>query len=408
MHLRTLPEDHRDAFRAMVDYAFRPAEGPDWDDRDRDWPDLFTAFGYYDTDADADAPTETLSPDDIVTVCGSYDFTARVRGDWHAMPGVSAVASPPEHRRRGTVGGMLDALLERYRAEGAAFSALWPFEYGFYRRFGWATGSNYATATLPPEELADVVPDPAGFFRTLDADEDLAAIRAVHEAWATEELAVRRTDGWWRERVFRGWKKDPYVYGWFDDEETLCGYLVYTVSEDGDDREMRVWECAYADEEARSHLLRFCRDHDSQVANVTFTSLPEWARPIDELPDPRAATLEVKPGPMVRIVDVEAALSSLSYERRDSVVLAVDDDRCAWNDGTFELRVDAAGARVNRVESETPDAELDVGALSQLAVGARDAAALERVGNLTVSDAPVRSTLDGLFPRERTFLREGF
>ncbi|SFR60229.1 Predicted acetyltransferase [Halogeometricum rufum] len=403
MQLRTLPEDHRDAWRAMVNYAFRPAQGPDWEDRDRPWPDLFTAFGLYDVPPDGEADAE-----DLRTVCGSYDFTAKIRGDWHRAGGVSAVASPPERRRQGTVGRMLDALLERYREAGTAFSVLWPFEYAFYRRLGWATCNDYAEATIPPEQLAAVAPDPAGSFRQLDAETDLTAIRTVHEAWATESLAVRRTDGWWRERAFRGWEKDPYVYGWFDDGGTLRGYLVYTFDDDGDDgRDMRVWECASADDAARAHLLRFCRDHDSQVETVTFTSLPAWARPIDELADPRAATLEVKPGPMVRLVDVADALSALSYDARESVVLAVSDDRCAWNDDTFELRVDAAGAHVTRVEA-TPDAELDVGALSQLAVGARTPAELERVGDLTVADSPVRETLAALFPRERTFLREGF
>jgi predicted acetyltransferase len=386
----------------MVNYAFRPAQGPEWEDRDRPWPDLFTAFGYYDVPPDGEPDAE-----DLRAVCGSYDFTAKIRGDWHRAGGVSAVASPPERRRQGTVGRMLDALLERYRETGTAFSVLWPFEYAFYRRFDWATCNDYAEATIPPEQLAAVAPDPAGSFRQLDAETDLEAVRTVHEAWATESLAVRRTDGWWRERTFRGWETDPYVYGWFDDEGTLRGYLVYTFDDGDDGRDMRVRECASADDEARAHLLRFCRDHDSQVETVTFTSLPAWARPIDELPDPRAATLEVKPGPMVRLVDVAAALSSLSYGARESVVLAVSDDRCAWNDDTFELRVDAAGAHVTRVEA-APDAELDVGALSQLAVGARGVAELERAGDLTPGDDAVRATLADLFPRERTFLREGF
>ncbi|MDS0294262.1 GNAT family N-acetyltransferase [Halogeometricum luteum] len=409
MHLRQLPADHRDAFREMVNYAFRPEDGPDWEDRDREDPDLFTPLGFYDAAPDAGSDPDASA---LRTVCGSYDFTVRVRGEWRSMPGVSAVASPPEGRRRGTVGAMLDALLARYREGGAAFSALWPFEYPFYRRLGWATCCNHAEATLPPEQLADVVPDPRGEFRRLTPDEDLPAMRAVHEAWATESLAVRRTEGWWRERVFRGWRKNPYAFGWADEEGSLRGYLVYSIDEDdGDGREMRVWERAAVDGEARGHLLRFCRDHDSQVDSVTFRALPEWARPIDELTDPRAATLEVKPGPMVRIVDVAEALSTLPYDARESVVLDVDDDRCAWNDGTFELRADAAGGHVSRLDgdaAESPDAELDIGALSQLAVGARDSDGLERTGDLTVADASVREALDALFPRERTFFREGF
>ncbi|RDI72377.1 GNAT family N-acetyltransferase [Halopelagius longus] len=405
MHLRTLPDAHLDAFSERINYAFRPTEGPNWDRDEEDHPDLFTPFGFYET-----PPEATPEASDLTAVCGTYDFTVRVRGEWHRMPGLAAVASPPETRRRGIVARMLDSLLERHRENDVALSTLWPFEYPFYRRFGWATANNYARLTVPPEQLSAVAADPAGSFRRLSADEDLDAIRAVHESWATESLAVKRTEGWWRDAVFGGEEPDSFVYGWEDDAGRLRGYVVYEFEEreDGDGRRLNVRELAAADEEAAAHLRRFCRDHDSQVEEVRFARLPEWARPIDAYPDPRAATLEIRPGPMVRIVDVASALTDVSYDAEESVTLDVRDDRCEWNDAAFRLDVTDGDATCRRIEDGgDADCEVEIGALSQLLVGARTVEEVVRAGDASAGGEAAR-TLERLFPRERTFLREQF
>lgn len=403
MHLRTLPDAHLDAFDERVNYAFNPTEGPDWD-FDDGHSHLFTPLGFYETPPDEEPERSTLA-----AVCGVHNFTVRVRGDWHRMPGLAAVASPPESRRQGIVGRMLDALLERHREEGVALSTLWPFEYAFYRRFGWATASNHARLAVPPEQLSAVAPDPAGTFRRLRADDDIDAMRAVHEAWATEALAVNRSEGWWRDAVFGGETPDSFVYGWEDDDGTLRGYVVYSFEERDDGRKrLHVHELAAADEEADGHLKRFCRDHDSQVAEVYFARLPEWSRPIDDYPDPRAATLTIRPGPMVRIVDVASALTEISYDAEGTVTLDVRDDRCEWNDDTFRLDVTPDDAACRRVGDGTaPDCEIEIGALSQLLVGARTVEEVVRAGDASVEDEAAR-TLERLFPRERTFLRERF
>jgi predicted acetyltransferase len=410
MDLRLLPDAHREAFREMVLYAFQPARGPDWDEFDPDDEvDPMTRYGLY--DVAPETPDDDLATDDLVAVCGSYDFTTRVRDDWHVAGGVSAVASPPEHRRTGNVATMLDELLATYRAAGTAFSVLWPFEYEFYRRFGWAKANDGLRVTVPPEELAALCPEPAGEFRRLSAD-DWEAVATVHEAWATETLGVRRSEGFWRDRMFSGWREDPFVYGWERDGD-LRGYVFYRV-EDGDDfgdRTMVVSELAGVDREAMDHMLRFCRNHDSQVSAVRLR-LPADDPVLDRLTDPRAADVELTPGPMVRLVDVAEALTDLAYpaDASASLVLDVADDRCDWNDGRFELSVAGGLATVTPLGDDAaadPDAVVDVGPLSQLVVGSRSATSLATLGDLAAPE-PVVETLDALFPPADVYLREGF
>ncbi|MFC4357248.1 enhanced intracellular survival protein Eis [Halobium salinum] len=411
MEYRPIPDDHRDAFGRLLRYAFRPQAGPpdEEDEEDRpEHPDIYHPRALY--DVDSGAPDDDLDADDMVVVCAYYDFSLRVRGEFHRVGGVSAVASPPEIRRQGHVGRLLRELHEELREEGVALAALWPFKYSFYRRYGYATATEYAHAEIAPDELSAVVADPAGRFRRVDPD-DWADLAAVYEAWGPDSLAMDRTEGYWRHRVLTGWQEDPYVYLWEDDDGEPRAYAVYRV-QDGDDdgRTLQVWEFAHADDEGRRQLYRFLRDHDSQVETVTFAG-PTETYLLETLEDPRAAELEFRPGPMVRVVDLEAAVADLSFpaDAEGSVVLAVDDDHLPWNDGRFELSVAGGGGTCEPTDAEA-DVELDVGALSQLVAGFLSVDRLETYGDLTVVSETGAETLAAMFPPEEPapFLREGF
>ncbi|WP_284031804.1 GNAT family N-acetyltransferase [Halobaculum lipolyticum] len=349
----------------------------------------------------------------LAVVCGYYDFSARIRGAFHDVAGVSAVASPPEYRRRGLVRELLAGVHRELRDDGVAVAALWPFEYPFYRRLGYARVNDYARITVAPDALSAACPDPAGTFERLGPD-DWRRLDAVYDEWGPASLRLDRSADWWRSRVFQSWRTDPYVYGWTAGAagDELGGYLAYTV-EDGDDADgktMAVSEFASRGREARGHLLRFLRNHDSQVERVRFTG-PADERLFDELDDPRAAETEVRPGPMARLVDVEAALEAIPYP--DGVdadlVLDVDDDTCPWNDRRIRLRVVDGRAAVSAAADDAErSASLDVGSLTRLVVGSHGAQRLTDLGDVDAAEDDVRETLEAAFPRTDPFLREGF
>jgi predicted acetyltransferase len=405
MDYRELPDDHEEAFRSQLRYAFRPEAGPELDDDPPGRPEIFHRRGLY--DVSDDVPDEDLEPEDILAVCGYYAFTARIRGEWHPVGGVSAVASPPETRRQGHIARLLDDLHAELRERGTHFAALWPFKYEFYRRFGYAMSNKYAVTTLPPSELTAAAGEPAGRFRPLEAD-DYEALDEVHREWVDEGLAIRRTEGWWRHRAFEGWRKDPYVYGWEDDDGDLRGYIFYVVEGERDEKLMRVYEAAATDDEAHRQLLRFCRNHDSQVESVALHG-PVDDYLLDLLDDPRAAEVEIKPGPMIRIVDVEGALESLASpsEVTGSVTVALEDPRYEWNEGAFELRAEGGRATCEPTDDD-PQITTDVGTLTQVATGARSVSAVRRYGWLDAEDDGAAEALDALFPPTDVFLREGF
>ncbi len=408
---RPFPEERDDEFSAFMRYAFSPEDGPyDPEEDDDDREHLADYRGLFDGD-------------EPVAVCGHHDFTLRIRGRDRDAAGLSAVASPPEHRRQGHIERLLRESVTEYRGDGVRFSVLWPFEHPFYRRYGWATVNRYRWVKTPPEQLAFAAEasdrgDEAGEFRRLDEDDYDAAADLLAATAERYDFTLARTEPWWRERTLRGWKTDPYVYG-FERDGDLQALLSYTFEErdDGDGRAMVVSDAAVADPADWDLVFRFCRDHDSQVERVRLR-LPADVSLLDRVDDPREVTEEVRAGPMFRLVDVPAALAALDPDPdlETAFALAVDDPLVDWHERPVRVAVADGAVDAERVDPDVSgsvdaDVSAGIGALSQLYAGYRDVDDLRAHAALGLADgAPdgLAADLAALFPPRRTFLREGF
>lgn len=395
---RQVPEARVDDFREVTNYAFTPDSGPfDPDEAVDERRRRMWSFG---------ERRGLFEAEDLLAVCSHIEFTARVRGAWLPLAGMSAVASPPEHRRQGFVGDLIVESLVEYRERGWPLSALLPFDYGFYARYGWETGCRYYSAEVDVEALSVTRAAASGRFRRVGPD-DYEQLEPVYEAWLEDhQLATRRTGDWWRDRAFQGRETELFGCVWERDGEAR-GYVLYAVRDGEDGRKLTVHELAHVDHEAFVNLLRFCHDHDSQVDVVDLygTSLD---RLVDVIEDRDALDVEVAAGQMVRIVDVPLALESIDYPgvEEATVTLAVEDDHADWNDRTFDLVVEDGTASVVETEAD-PDATVGIGTLSQLFVGYLSVERARAVGDLRVH-TPEAAELDGMFPEEDVFLPERF
>lgn len=400
MHLHQLPDGTDDLFRRYVQYAFQPNAGPELDESDRPKPPR-TRYGLY--------PDESVTADDEpVTICSSYDFSMWVRGSLISAGGLSTVATPPEHRRNGYVETMLRSLCQLYRDEDVPISVLWPFKHAFYAQFGWATASRRLEWDTEPSTLRSAATT-GGTWERVDRDA-WDSLDAIHEtATGTDDLSLDRGEAWWRTRQLRGFDTDPYIYRWHDDEGEERAWLAYTIDGEWGDRTLRVRSYDAADIEAFRHLLGFLTDHDSQVGEVhieTATDHPLHAM----VDDPDELSPELTTGPMIRFVDVPAALEALTYpDGVDATVeLGIRDPLLDAVAGRYQLAVADGAATVTQLGDEpTGDAVASIGALSQLAVGYRSADDLAATDDLN-ADSETAETLDSVFPQTTTYLREGF
>lgn len=391
-----LPDDRRSTLDEILSYAFSPEDGPPDSTEDRETPPQ-ARIGH---------DRALFEGDDVLSVCRHLQFDARVRDVDIDMVGLSAVATPPEHRRQGRIRQLLAHSLREYRDWGYPISTLWPFSTPFYAQFGWATANHVAVQEGDPDLFRFDGPPPGQYRRASPADS-----RALDEVLSNHavqfDMAIDRTSEWWEKRTFHDWDTDPYVYLWERDGEP-AGYVRYTVDATAAEKRLDVSELAYVDAQARRAMLRFVADHDSQVDAIRLSGPPADIL-LDTVDDPVSLDVTLTAGPMVRLVDVPDALSAISYPDSvaGSVTLAVDDPLVDWNDEIFTATVDDGEATV-KPTGDDADIEVGIGALSQLFVGHRTVADLRNATELTVHDDRAATVLARAFPESTPYLRERF
>jgi predicted acetyltransferase len=401
MDYRALPDDRKKQFQDYLEYAFSLENGPQ---DEYDW----------DPDEQPGEERALFEGDEMRCVCAHNWFQAHLRGQQFELAGLSAVASPPEHRRKGYVRRLLAESLAEYRDRDDFLTALWAFKHPFYERQGWALANKWTRFECDPDALGFARDHPlaGGDFRRIDTD-DFDRLDPVLTAHNDDyELSIERTEEWWRERIFSSWRTDPYVYAWEDDQGEIRGYVVYRVESEDEGKRLRTTEFASADHEARVNLLRFLANHDSQVERVSING-PVDTTLLDLADEPEDVTCEVEPGPMVRIVDVPAAIEALDYptDLDAKFTISVSDPLVDWNDGIFRAALaDGRATCEPTIEgaTPTPDVTATVGALSQVYVGYHSVADAETLADLEIRDSTTREPLAEMFPERDVFLREGF
>ncbi|MFC6953407.1 GNAT family N-acetyltransferase [Halorubellus litoreus] len=387
------PPDER--VTEIVRYAFDAQSGP-FDPDEFDPEDAPEAVG---------GQRGLFDGDDLRVVCAHYWFDVDVRGSPTSAPGLTMVASPPEHRRGGNVRQLLEHSLAEYRERGDPLSLLWPFSTPFYGQYGWATTNRYAVHDVDAGSLSFATETDAADavqFERVTAD-DWAALDAVDDATWTQTLAIDRGEDFWRHRVFESWGTDPYAAVGYRDGDPVA-YLTYTV-EDGDDgRRLSVSYFGAVDHDALLAVLSFCHAHDSQVETVRLKTPVDWplAYVVD---DPGAVESDLRTGPMGRVVDAVDALEAVPVEPGvdTDVVLDVADPLAAWHEDPVRLSLGDGTATAERAPGAVPDVELGVGALTQVLLGTRTATDLARTRDLTGrddADPPegVLGALDAAYP----------
>lgn len=392
---RPVPAADRHRLAENLRYAFSPQEGPVQEADSGEWPPtLFDQRGLYEDG-------------ELVSSCKLYYLDALLRGSIQQIGGLGAVATSPENRRKGYVRTLCREALDEYHRNDVGLVVLWPFSMEFYEQFGWAVANTVVQYTLPPE----VIPrhESEGECIRLDAD-DWERLRPVEAAYGRSmNVSLRRTEQWWRERTLTNWTggTDPYSYGYERNGE-LKGYLVYRVDDDGE-LTLIVEDLAYTDEEAYRSLLGFLGTHGAQISQIRLTRPPDEPF-FERVQTPERVESTANIGPMARLTTV-SALEWFSWPTMTiSCTIDVTDPLLDRNDGVYELSVTAGEANVRPVEEQEAGADLsvDIGRLTQLAIGSHDLDTASKLDGLRLHNESLGDDLDNLFDTNPVWLREYF
>jgi predicted acetyltransferase len=222
--------------------------------------------------------------------------TLRIGGVPIPAGGVAGVATRSEFLRQGHAAALLTATVPALWEElGYPLSLLHPISAPFYQRFGWEHASRHVRWVSAPSDLPHSAE--AGGVRPASTD-DWPAIRQLHDQ-------LTRTGTGAFERDLPRWQliqmpipdRDTFVY---ETNGRITGYCVWERHD-----VLHLLEMQGSTEDARRGLLGF-------LACQT-DALTEWATSPALLKKfgLSSAGLPLEPGVMLRIIDLEAALSAL-------------------------------------------------------------------------------------------------
>ncbi|WP_020620406.1 GNAT family N-acetyltransferase [Paenibacillus daejeonensis] len=326
------------------------------------------------------------------------------------MGGIAFVSTWPEYRRKGMIGRLLDASLATMREQGIAWSALAPFSYAFYRKYGWEAGIDYIRYEVPSERLPR--PAAAEGSRIRQVPQDSVVVRELYLRYARQfNGMLARSEDWWATRVFG--KKHGIVSVYWSPSGGAEGYIFYQVKE----TVLTVHEMICLSEEARRGIWRYLSQHDSMISRVV------WHAPIDDpwtylLEEPRVVQ-EIVPYFMVRIVDVERVFGEYAFaeatdREEKAFYLQIEDSHATWNSGLYRLSPQLkARERVSRLSGEEvlpADAAVltcDIQTLSALFIGYKTASQLHVAGKL-IGEAAEADRLERHIPAATPFLADYF
>jgi predicted acetyltransferase len=339
-----------------------------------------------------------------------YRLTQYVAGATLPMMGLAAVAGAPWARRRGHGRAVCRWALRAARERGDVLSALYPFKPAFYRSLGWGTVGELHTYVFAPEAL---VPTTEQRTVRLADPEDEPAIAACYErvARASNGL-IGRTEGIWRQHL-----DAPGTHVFVYEDGPLNGYVRvrYGVARSPEHRPLFVQELVAETNAAYDALLGWLARQRELWRRIHYDATPD-EHFAHRLIDPRppgfrgarrlwAQSARIIRGPMVRVLDVAAALE----RRREwgpapplAFTLELSDPELPENGGPFHVEHDAGAVSATPGRTDARNVlRTDAPTFAQIYCGELGVLDARRLGCAEVTgDA---AAIDALFRARRRF-----
>jgi predicted acetyltransferase len=374
------------------------------------------AFQYEMSEEDRKARLASFKPeqnwgyyidDQLAAKLGILKLQTWINGVSFEMGGIAGVATWPEYRRHGMVKKLLvHALLKMKEAE-QTISFLHPFEFPFYRKFGWETYTEFRKYEIPKELIINQFFTAGHMKRTAD----WRLLDEIYKVYAQRfNGTLVRDENWWNRNVF---KKSSTSAIFYDEAGLAKGYILYKVK----NKEMNIEEFVFLDESARKGLWKFIADHDSMIDKIILKA-PSNDQLAFVLANPRIKQ-EVVPYFMARIVDVAAFLEKFPIAAgldKQRLELQITDEYAAWNNGSFTVKWGSSGkAKVKQNEADESKKSKDtnlvlacsIGTLSAMFLSYQRPVFLQSIGRLQASDATIE-LLEKLIPSRTTYLMDFF
>lgn len=353
---------YKDRFVDLQKYCFQACNrdiiANQWDNFSQD---LGSTFGILDKD--------TLASSLIIS-----NYNISFYGHLIPMGGVGGVTTSSTYRSKGVCSKLLKHALEYMYNQGMVFSALAPFMYEFYEKFGYKWCYNLANYELKIEHLKN--------FKFKETIVPITPTNSSKLYTLYEELILAyngmcsRTPAMWEKKLV----VDTHAVLFENSDGIPTGYMLYTIN--SSTKCFEVKEIMSHDYDALKSFLGFIYAHNAQALTVKLMCPPS-TNLLDILSNPRC-DYHISSGMMGRIIDVQKALSYYPFKETGTFALKVIDPLCPWNDGCFKIDTATPNGTLIQEEAIPSDFEIDIKQLSQLIFGFRTFEDLLNLGHITL------------------------
>jgi predicted acetyltransferase len=327
--------------------------------------------------------------------------------------GVAGVAVAPETRGGGLATKLMEALMREARADGFPLASLYPATLPLYRRVGFEQAGYWCEyrvnlKLLKLDPSLECGGDRDLKVRNFDRERDLAAVHACYKQFALQhEGMLDRGDYIWG-RIFKprageatglvvessgqqggnGQAKGP------SGKNSIIGYVFFRQERTPAlDHDVIVSDMAATTPAAARRLLDMLSDFRSVGAELAFNGGPN--HPFVTLLAEQKLTMKLREYWMLRVLDVEAALTQRGYNPHVACAFTLDvrDTTIPENNGPWRVEVKGGRAGVQQASrGVTPPSDtltLDARALAALYSGFMTPQHLSSIGRLEGSDGAV-------------------
>lgn len=361
-----MPEEYK-LFRTAGSLGF----GSNWDEEKREppMPDLDRAIAAYEDS-------------NIVGTAHAFATKMNVPGGSLNCAAVDYVAVLPTHRRRGIMTKLMKKQLGDIYERGETIAALHPSESLIYGRFGygigtydedWEIDTRHSDFGTPPKydgsfefEKPSLINKSIPRLYETSMRNRPGSILPTSDRWERIAGDIRTSNG----------NLQQYFHVKYLSSGEHKGYVRYSITEDV----VTIVELMSSSLEAHAALWRFCFDIDL-IWKVKASRRPTDDPLLFMLADSRRLTRNVRDSLWIRLIDVQKALESRSYNVTGSLVFKINDAFCSWNHGVFELEIQDDWVHCS-ISKKSPDLVIDVSDIASTYLGTIRFSKLKNSGRL--------------------------
>lgn len=343
----------------------------------------------------------------LLSAMQQIPFDVRFCGHTVKLAGIGGVVTDPTARSGGAVRKIFEADLPRLYEEGHVLSALYPFSFYFYGKFGYTWAEFWRDEMIPRSSLRKDLRKADEIIRVLPGEDDQGMQEIYDRYIADKNLAVVRSEQMWKD-LRRGapWEKLKHAYVLKVGGKAVA-YWIGQMEKKGYETTVRMLDMAWTSFRGLEAIFAMLRGMN-EIERIQGRAQSGFdSRLLVE----EAYDIEVtgRGNAMVRVINAERALALLPAPvLPGSLTVEVEDEQIAANCGCFTIESDGFMLTVSQTAHETPDLKCDIHGLSALVAGRHSFSAAADAGIVELLNPRKKRFAELLFTERQLHMNRNF